>query len=116
MGFPYNTDDDFNHQMLSSKYFRALDGGQYLVAGLSYHHHDDDYDYDYDNDLSGNLAFYFNDKTSISTSYNDEDDYSIGAKHFFNQNYALSVGYQSNASDDTWSDYDIYSINFSAQF
>jgi len=111
IGFTYSSDDDFDHQTLSSKYFRALDGGQYLVAGLSYQHNDD-----YDNDLSGNLAFYFNDKTSISTSYNDDDDYSISAKHFFNQNYALSVGYQSNASNDAWSDYDIYSVNFSAQF
>jgi len=111
IGFTYSSDDDFDYQTLSSKYFHALEGGQYLVAGLTYQHNDD-----FDNDLSGNLAFYFNDKTSISASYNDDDDYSIGAKHFFNQNYALSVGYQSNASNDFWSDYDIYSVNFSAQF
>ena len=111
IGFTYSSDDDFDHQTLSSKYFRALDGEQYLVAGLTYQHNDD-----YDNDLSGNVAFYFNDKTSISASYDDDDNYHIGAKHFFNQNYALSVGYQSNASDDAWSDYDIYSVNFYAQF
>jgi hypothetical protein len=111
IGFTYHSDDDFDHQTLSSKYFRALEGGQYLVAGVSYQHNDD-----YDNDLSGNVAFYFNDKTSISASYDDDDYYSLRAKHFFNQNYALGVGYSSNASNDPWSDYDIYSVNFSAQF
>jgi len=111
IGFTYRSDDDFDHQTLSTKYFHALDGGQYLVAGINYAHNEH-----FSNDLAGNLAFYFNENTSISASYDDDDDYSIGAKHFFNQNYALRVGYQSNASDDAWSDHDIYSVNFTAQF
>ena len=110
IGFTYSSDDDFDYQMLSSTYFRSLAGGQYLVAALTYQDNDD-----FENDLGGNLSFYFNNKTSLSASYDDDDNFGIGAQHFFSQNYSLSLRYQSNSSDEL-NDYDIYSVNVNAQF
>ncbi|SFD61035.1 putative porin [Pseudoalteromonas denitrificans] len=107
IGFTFNTDDDFDYRHLSSKYYKSLEGGQYLTLGLNYQNHRDS-----DNYLSGNINFYFNEKTSVFAGY---DNYTFGAEYFFNNNYSLNARYQSNASSHL-SDLDIYSVNFTAQF
>jgi len=111
IGFTYNTDDKFNAQTISSKYFAALGNNNFLTAGLSYTKNDNSGD-----DLMASVGYYFTPNTSVSASYNDNDDYTIGAKHYFNKNYALGVGYSSNASANDIEDYDLYSVNFTAQF
>ncbi|WDE10786.1 putative porin [Thalassomonas haliotis] len=109
IGFTYSTDDDVDVQTLASKYFTDLGQGRYLTAEVSF----SDYD-DADNDLAGRVEYFFNSHTSVAGSYNDDEDYSVSAKHFFNKNYALSASYQSNTEDHI--DYDLYTIDFTAQF
>jgi len=111
IGFTYSTDDKFDSQTLSSKYFVAVGANQYLSLGASYTNNDG-----WDNNLAAVARFYFNNYTSISASYNDDDDYSISAKYFINKNYSVSAGYNSNASSNDNEDYDLYSLNFTAQF
>lgn len=111
IGFTYSTDEDFDAQTLSTKYFTALGQGNYLTAGLSYTNNDD-----FDNDLSANVEYFFNSMTSVSGSYDDDDNYTLSTKHFFNKNYALSAGYSSNASSNDFEDYDQYTVDFTAQF
>ncbi|WDD98011.1 putative porin [Thalassomonas actiniarum] len=109
IGFTYSTDDDTDVQTLSSKYFTDLGQGRYLTAEVSFSDIDDA-----DNDLAGRVEYFFNSHTSMAASYNDDDDYSVGAKHYFNKNYALGASYQSNTDSDI--DYDLYTIDFTAQF
>jgi len=111
IGFTYNTDENFDTQTISSKYFTALGQNNYLSAGLSYTRNDNS-----SNNLMASVGYYFNPNTSISAGYDNNDNYTISGKHFFNKNYALSVGYNSNASANDIDDYDLYSVTFTAQF
>jgi len=111
IGFTYNTDDKFNAQTISSKYFAAVGKNNYLTAGLSYTKNDNSRD-----NVMASAGYYFTASTSISVSYDNDDDYTISGKHYFNKNYALSVGYNSNASTNNIEDYNLYRVNFTAQF
>ncbi|WDE04307.1 putative porin [Thalassomonas viridans] len=108
-GFTFRTDEDFDARTLSSKYFKALGQDSYLTAGVSYRHNDD-----LGHSIAANAEYFFTSRTSIGGSYDDNDDYTVSAKHFFNTTYALEIGFKSNGREHV--DYDIYTIDFSAQF
>jgi len=109
IGFTYTTDDDFDVQTLSSKYFKALGQDSYLTAQLSY----TDYD-SRSHSLIASMEYFFTGATSVGGSYDENDDYTVSAKHYFNKNYAVALGFQSNGRENV--DYDIYTIDFTAQF
>jgi putative general porin len=111
IGFSYGTDDNLDSQTLSSKYFNALTTNTYFITELYYNYNDN-----MDNNLGARVSYYFDEGTSVAASYDDDDDYSLQAKYFINKNYAVSVGYSSNASTNNGYDYDLYSLNLIAQF
>ncbi|WP_295803847.1 putative porin [uncultured Microbulbifer sp.] len=107
IGFTAEVDDDFDRRSVSSKYFTALSGGQYLTAELSLADSDD-------SDLfwGGEVEFYFNQDTSIGAGYSEDESYQFNATHFFNRNVAGKVAYGSNADFD---DLDVFSLGVTVQ-
>ncbi|WP_231759006.1 putative porin [Microbulbifer elongatus] len=107
IGFTAEVDDEFDYRSVSSKYFTALAGGQYLTAELAL--------VDVDGaDLfwGGELEFYFNENTSIGAAYDENESYEFKATHFFNRNVAGKVAYGSNGDAD---DLDIFSLGVTVQ-
>ena len=107
IGFTAEVDDDFDYRSVSTKYFTALSGGQYLTAQLGL--------VDTDNsDLywEGEVEFYFNENTSIGGGYSEDETYFLDATHFFNRNVAGKVAYGSNRDFD---DLDVFSIGVTVQ-
>ncbi|MBY6190889.1 putative porin [Microbulbifer agarilyticus] len=107
IGFTAEVDDDFDYRSVSSKYFTALSGGQYLSASLSL--------IDTDNsDLywGGGVEFYFNEDTSIGATYDEAESYRFHATHFFNENVAAKASYGSNRDFD---DLDVFSLGVTVQ-
>ncbi|WP_226703391.1 putative porin [Microbulbifer elongatus] len=107
IGFTAEVDDDFDYRSVSTKYFTALSGGQYLTAQLSL----------IDTDFSdlywqGELEFYFNENTSIGGGYAENESYFLDATHFFNRNVAGKIGYASNRD---LSELDVFSIGVTVQ-
>ncbi|WP_428819583.1 putative porin [Microbulbifer sp. MCCC 1A16149] len=107
IGFTAQVDDDFDYRSVSSKYFTALSGGQYLTAELSL----------IDTDFSdlywgGAVEFYFNENTSIGAAYDEAESYEFNATHFFNRNVAGKVAYGSNRDFD---DLDVFSLGVTVQ-
>ncbi|WP_406828608.1 putative porin [Microbulbifer sp. ARAS458-1] len=107
IGFTAEVDDEFDYRSVSSKYFTALAGGQYLTAGLSLTDSDDADVY-----WGGNVEFYFNKDTSVGAAYAENETYQFNATHFFNRNVAGKVSYTSNRDDD---DLDIFSLGVTVQ-
>lgn len=107
VGFSAYTDDEFDYYGISSKYFASLNDDRYITLGVSL-------DELNGNSLWGTSAdYYFSKMTSVGVSYDKNDNYSLNAKHFFNQNWALEARFGSNA--DT-SDAKVYSLNVTGQF
>ncbi|MBL4910477.1 MAG: putative porin [Alteromonadaceae bacterium] len=111
IGFTYNTDENFDFHTFSSKYFVALAQEQYLTTSISYIFTNNGDDF-----WSVGANFYFNKNSSIFANYAENDIYSFGAEYYFNKNYALSVRYSSNSTDKKITDFDVYSLDFIAQF
>jgi hypothetical protein len=114
VGFGYNTDEDLDVHHLSTQYFMALSQDSYFVLGGNYTFNNTDSQWVEDS-WNINSSYYFNQYTSASVSYDKNEEYSIGANHFFNKSYALGLVYTANNSDD-WVDSKTYSVNFTAQF
>jgi len=107
LGFTFTTDDGFDNQEVSAKYFKALTDGRYITSEVSYAINDNA-----DNVLTAVGSYYLNTNTSVFVGFDSgNDDYSVGAKHYFTKNYALSGEYTTGDND-----LDLYSINFTAQF
>ncbi|MCA0893485.1 putative porin [Microbulbifer agarilyticus] len=107
IGFTAEVDDDFDYRSVSSKYFTALSGGQYLTAGLSLTDTDNS-----DVFWGGDIEFYFNENTSIGAGYAEDESYYFDATHFFNRNVAAKVAYGSNRDFD---DLDVFSLGVTVQ-
>jgi len=119
IGFSYDTDEDFEFHTLSSKYFMALANSSYLTLSASYMfdnrdtldyvHHIENDDY-----WSVGSSYYFNQNTSISAGYDENENYRFAATHYFNDNYSLSAGYRS--TKESGDDFKSYGVTFAAQF
>lgn len=107
LGVSISTDDNFEYKSISSTYFSKVGDNKYLTARVDYG------DYDSYKHWILYSSFYFTEKTSVNASYGKGKSYSLGVKHFFNNNFAIGAGYYSNTND---SDYKSYSVNFSTQF
>ncbi len=112
IGFTLSVEDDAaSTKSLSTKYFNALDNGTYLVLEASI----DDNDFDTTTSISGN--YYFSKYTGIklgASSSDNVDTITVGAKHFFNTNFALGadLAQSSFGSEDSTS----YKLTASLQF
>lgn len=115
IGFSYNVDEDFDIHQLSSRYFFGFGEQSYLVLGGSYildntdNHLSDDY-------WSVNARYHYNEKTSISVTYDEGDYYSVNTSYFIDNNYSVQVGYNSVANNKDEVKLDGYYLNFTAQF
>ncbi|MEW6982561.1 putative porin [Colwelliaceae bacterium 6471] len=107
LGFTARSDNDFDYKSISAKYFMKLNQGQYFITELMYQ------DGKYDNYWGASASYYFDDNTSISADYDDNDNYRLGVKHFINKNIALSAGYGANTDE---SDYDVIDVGLTFQF
>ena len=107
IGFTAFTDDEFDYYGISSKYFASLGEGRYIAAGVGLQDQDGTTYWDAAAD------YYFSKMTSVGVSYNKVDSYSIKAKHFVDQNWAVEARFASNADD---SSVKIYSLAVTAQF
>lgn len=107
VGFSAYTDDEFDQYGVSSKYFASLGADRYIALGVSLAE-------DFDRSIwATNADYYFSKMTSVGVSYDKNDNYSLNAKHFFNQNWALNAGFGSNTDS---SDTKVYNIGISGQF
>lgn len=107
LGITISGDNDLDYNSIAAKYFRKLDQGRYFISELKYQ------DGKHNNYWAANVSYYFDDKTSVSAMYDDNDNYRVGVKHFFNNNVALSAGYGANTDE---SDYDVVDVNLTLQF
>jgi len=115
IGFSYSVDDDFDVHQASTRYFFSFAEQSYLVLGGSYilDNTDNRFSEDY---WSVNGRYYYNEKTSISVSYDEGDYYSINTSYFINNNYSVQVGYNSIANNKDEVESDGYYLNVTAQF
>lgn len=91
VGFTVSTDDDFDYQSISSKYFAALGGDRFITLGAEYERFDGSRD-----EWTAEVGYYFSRMTSVAVNYDRSKSYGVKAKHFFNPNWALAAGYGSN--------------------
>lgn len=113
IGFSYSTAEDFDYQSLSSTYFTQLEGDSYLKVEVAY-----DY-YEYRKSSASIEANYFFDKmTSVSLQFDNDSlsNYSVGMKHYLNDNFAFYANYRDIDTPVTGMATDTYQIGFSAQF
>ncbi len=83
IGFTATIDDSADAYSLSGSYFSRLQSQYYVRAGLSYEETGND------DTLALNGAFYLNAKTSFNAEVNTDSFRSIGAKHYYNKNWAV---------------------------
>ena len=107
IGFTAQTDDEFDQYGISSKYFASLGDGRFLAVGVSLEENFDR------STWAASADYYFSKMTSAGVYYDKADNYSLNAKHFFNQNWALQASFGSNT--DT-SDAKVYSLVVNGQF
>ncbi|WP_444899459.1 putative porin [Microbulbifer sp. VAAC004] len=88
IGFDFATDDDFDVQVFSSKYFTSLGGNQYLAAELAYANIDNGDDY-----WQVGTDYYFTSNTSFGVKFDENDDYKVAFSHFFSRNIAVEAAY-----------------------
>jgi hypothetical protein len=107
IGFTTSVDDEFDYVTLSSKYFAGLENGRFIALGMSVA------DNNGSTAWNAGVDYYFSKMTSAGLSYGKDDNYSLNAKHYFNQSWALEAGFSSNADD---SSIKVYSLGLSGQF
>ena len=108
IGFSAEIDDDFDYGAVGVKYFKDLEQGNYLVLEGEISDSDEG-----DTEWELGTSYYFTKMTSVFANFAKNDDYSFGAKHFFNRNFALSGGYGNNWDD---SNEHVYFLTGTAQF
>ena len=107
VGFSAYADDEFDYFGISSKYFASLGEGRFIAAGITLD------DNDGSSDWSAEADYYFSKMTSVGLTYNKADSYSLNAKHFFSQNWAVEARFASNTDN---SELKIYSLGVTGQF
>lgn len=107
VGFTAYADDEFDYFGISSKYFASLGEGRFIAAGITLD------DNDGSSDWSAEADYYFSKMTSVGLTYNKADSYSLNAKHFFSQNWAVEARFASNTDN---SELKIYSLGVTGQF
>jgi len=115
IGLSYSVDDDFDIHQASTKYFFGFAEESYLVLGGSYIYDNSDSRFSEDY-WSVNARYYYNEKTSISVTYDEGDYYSINTSYFIDNNYSVQLGYNSVANDKEEHDSDGYYLSVTAQF
>jgi len=115
IGFSYNVNDDFDFHQLSTSYFFGFAEQSYLVLGAEYYYYNPEHFSSF-NSWGINASYYYNDSTSLSASYDEEERYSVSTNYFFNKNYSLSAGYNSVADNRLLDKLEGYFVSFSAQF
>ena len=105
VGFGYNSNEDFDFHHLSAKYFMALSSESFLTLGGSYVINNikiGSSNIKVDDVWVANIGYYFNQATSISANYGNDDSYGLSANHFFNKNYSLGIYYHTSRwAEDT---------------
>lgn len=107
VGFTAEVDDEFDYFSLSSKYFASLNEGRFIVAGVTFK------DNNGSSDWAAEADYYFSKMTSVGLSYDKADNYSLGAKHFFTQNWAVEASFNSNTDNSALK---VYSLGVTGQF
>lgn len=107
IGFTAQVDDEFDYFSISTKYFASLGEASYIALGLGLE------DNDGTNNWNLSADYYLTKMTSFGVKYDKADNYTVNAKHYFDQNWALNAGYGSNA--DT-SGIKVYSLAVIGQF
>ncbi|MDH5434142.1 MAG: putative porin [Gammaproteobacteria bacterium] len=77
---------------LQTTYFADLGDDHYLKLGAQYFSRKDLGQY-YG---AVNASYYFSKMTSLSLAYDKTKDYSVGLRHFFNNNFSTNISYGSN--------------------
>lgn len=108
IGFTLTSDDEFDYRAVNAKYFMDLKQGNFLTVEATLSDTDNSSSFW---ELGSN--YYFTKATSAFVTFNEADNYSFGAEHFFNRNVGLKAGYANNWDD---SDHDAYFANVSLQF
>lgn len=111
LGFTITTDDDVDSLSMSSRYFTHLGGDRYFAADVAIADSDTNSNWD----LGG--SYYTSKHTSFSVGLGDDSRYSIGAKHFFNDNVAVKVSFQSESNEPSGTpDTEFFQLGVRAQF
>lgn len=117
IGFNFRTDDEFQLNTISSRYFTKLSGESYLAAGVSYTFVDD-----FDDSWTLEGDYYFSPRTSLGLGVSSNDTYSFDFTHFFTESIALELNYATRDDDSrlpfTNVDLDLqrYSLSLTFQF
>ncbi|MDP5143663.1 putative porin [Rheinheimera baltica] len=107
IGFTAFADDEFDYYGVTSKYFSSLGDERYLTAEVTVERSDDETLWA----LASN--YYFSKMTSVGVTYNKADSYSLTAKHFLTQNWAVEARFASNTDI---SELKTYSVGVTGQF
>ena len=108
IGFSASVDTSFDQFNLGTSYFVALGNGKFARLGADYFRASND------DTIGINARYYFSPASSLGATYN-ENDYSLGFKHYFTFNIALEANYI-KFDDNGLSDNDTFSISLSGQF
>lgn len=108
LGFTYSTDEEFDYQSISGTYFTRLEGERYLKLEAAY------YDSDFDDTWEIGASYYLNNMTSVSLGTSEESDYTLGARHFFNNNFSIQADYFT--TEEFGVEVDLWQIGVTAQF
>ncbi len=111
LGFTITTDDEVDSLSMSSRYFTHLGGDRYFAADIAIA------DSDVDSSWTVKGSYYTSKRTSFSLGLGDDSLYSIGAKHFFNDNVAVKVSLQSESNESPGAaDTELLQMGVRAQF
>lgn len=116
LGFGYASDEDFDVHTLTVKYFVNITGQSYLAFNGLYAIDDTD-GYMSDDNWKMGVSYYFNDRSSVSASFDDHDIYTLAVGYYFNDNFSVQAYY--SATNDTPRTYEIedsLGVRFFVQF
>ncbi len=113
LGFSATVDDELETGTVSSSYFSAVGGGQFIRASLYYHYSDVDCCSSYDSAVAS-AAFYFTPGFSVMANLIEGGAYGLGSRYYFNDNWALAFYF--NDDNDQPIGSKTYIASLSAQF
>lgn len=112
IGFNLSTDEEFDTQAISSRYFTGLAGEKYLAAELSYTFSDNGED---SWALQGD--YYLNRRTSLGLGIAKHEVYTLDFSHFFTENFAIGLNFTTRNDDSGFDlDVDVYRLGMTLQF